>query len=127
MAKILIADDDDLLVDLVRFKLEAKGHRVVTAMNGSEALRMVGAEKPDLLVLDSMMPVLSGSEVLRSIRSSEDTADLPVVMLTARKGQDDVVTALQAGAMDYVTKPFIPDELLVRIEGILRASKAQSA
>lgn len=119
MAHILVADDDDLLGELLRFKLEAAGHRVTIIGDGHSALEAAGSGGYDLMVLDTMMPVLSGPEVLRAL--VQQGSRLPVVMLTARKGQDDVLDALSAGARDYLTKPFIPDELVARVNAILRS------
>lgn len=119
MPTILIADDDELLSALVQFKLEAVGHTVLVAENGAVALATVERQLPDLIVLDAMMPVLTGSEVLARLKADPRTATVPVIMLTARRGQEDVVTALRGGAADYLTKPFIPEELLVRVETAL--------
>lgn len=127
MASILIADDDDLLGELLRFKLEDAGHSVMVVENGENALECAQSGRFDLVVLDAMMPVRSGFEVLRELSKDPAVSDLPVVMLTSRRGQDDVVNALKAGASDYLTKPFIPDELLVRIESILKGAGARQA
>lgn len=115
MANILIADDDDILVDMIVRRLHSAGHVVASAADGEEALQMVATAKPDLIVLDSMMPVLSGMEVLNALAQKADTANIPVLFLSARKGENDIVSALAAGASDYLTKPFIPQELLTRI------------
>ncbi|WP_162848948.1 response regulator transcription factor [Aurantiacibacter suaedae] len=120
MANILIADDDPILVELVKFRLEGAGHVTSVASNGEEALDQIKSDKPDLVVLDAMMPIVSGPEVLRAIKSDPETKDIPIVMLTARKGEADVVTAIRSGAAEYLTKPFIPQELLVRIEKLLK-------
>ena len=127
MPTILIADDDELLSALVQYKLEASGHRVVIAANGAAALEAVKNELPDLVVLDAMMPVLTGSEVLARLKGDPRTAGIPVIMLTARRGQEDVVTALRGGAADYLTKPFIPEELLVRVETALSNVRTTNA
>ncbi len=119
MAKILIADDDDILVDLVQFRLESDGHDVVAAQDGLEAIALIDAELPDLVILDAMMPMKTGAEVLTEMRARDVSRSIPVIMLTARKGQDDIVTALQSGADDYLTKPFIPQELSARITLLL--------
>ena len=119
MAHILVADDDDLLGELLRFKLEGAGHSVTIIGDGRSALEAAQSGAYDLMVLDTMMPVLSGPEVLRAL--VQHGSRLPVVMLTARKGQGDVLDALSAGARDYLTKPFIPDELVARVNAILRA------
>lgn len=119
MAYIIVADDDPLLGELVRFKLESSGHRVTIAENGQATLDAIALERPDVLILDSMMPVMSGREVLQRIKGAPETTALPVIMLSARKGQEDVVAALRSGVDDYITKPFMPDELLLRIKTVL--------
>lgn len=119
MPCILIADDDALFCELVSFKLEAAGHQVEVASDGQAALEAAYSNTPDLIVLDSMMPILTGPEVLRKLKASPETGAIPVIMLTARKGQVDIVEALRAGAADYLTKPFLPDELAARIDLIL--------
>lgn len=119
MSKILVADDDDILCGVVAFKLEGDGHEVTCVDNGAAALQRVQEESFDVLILDSMMPALSGMEVLKAIKSNPAIMALPVVMLTARHSQDDVVGALRAGATEYVTKPFIPEELSVRVAAAL--------
>ena len=122
MAKILVADDDDLLGELVRFKLEAAGHDVAILEDGAAALEAARAGDFDLVVLDAMMPVMSGADVLRALAAERPS--LPVLMLTSRKAQADVVAALDAGARDYLTKPFIPDELVARVATILKNARA---
>ncbi|MAQ30677.1 MAG: response regulator [Erythrobacter sp.] len=119
MAEILIADDDPILVEILKFRLEGAGHSVSVAKDGEEALAMVKSGAPQLIVLDSMMPILSGPEVLAQLKSDEAVRDIPVVMLTARDSEADIVAGLKGGAAEYLTKPFIPQELLVRIEGLL--------
>lgn len=119
MAKILLADDDIILTEMLRFRLEGVGHQVISATDGQSALSLAGSQAPDLIVLDSMMPVMSGSEVLATLKADPALRGVPVVMLTARKGEVDVVAALKAGVDEYLTKPFIPQELLVRIDMLL--------
>ncbi|WP_440522510.1 response regulator transcription factor [Sphingomonas sp.] len=121
MPRILVADDDDLLGELVRFKLEAAGHDVTILGDGAAALDAACSGDFDLVVLDAMMPVMSGSDVLRSL--ADERPDLPVLMLTSRKAQADVLAALKAGARDYLTKPFIPDELVARVGTILKSGR----
>lgn len=118
---ILIADDDPLLRTLVEHKLGLAGHRVISAEDGAQALAEIGRMKPDLVVLDAMMPVLDGFEVLRRLKGDPATAGLPVIMLTALKRESDIVGALELGAADYLVKPFIPDELVMRIRRFLPA------
>jgi DNA-binding response OmpR family regulator len=122
-AKILVCDDDLLLLELVEFKLRAKGYLVVRAENGEDALVTMAAEKPDLIVLDAMMPLLDGFEVLKRVKQDPNFAPVPVVMLTARRSEKDIVSALDRGADDYLVKPFIPDELLARISRLLAARR----
>ncbi|MFW2351022.1 response regulator transcription factor [Qipengyuania sp.] len=120
MPKILIADDDDILLDLVRVRLESAGHTVVVAKDGQAALDMLDETSPDAVILDAMMPVLGGQEVLQKIRSNPELTSLPIMMLTARKGEDDVVAFLKSGANEYLPKPFMPQELLLRLDMMLR-------
>ncbi|MDP3676887.1 MAG: response regulator [Novosphingobium sp.] len=117
-----MADDDAILVEMVRFRLEGAGHKVLCASDGEVALDLARTERPDLIVLDSMMPIVSGPEVLARLKADEQLKAIPVVMLTARKGESDVVAALQSGVDEYLTKPFIPRELLVRIDSLLNNS-----
>lgn len=117
--RILVCDDDPLLVQLVEFRLRAKDFEVETAADGEEALATIRNNPPDLVVLDAMMPGIDGFELLVRIKEDDQLAKIPVVMLTARKGEKDIVSALERGAADYLVKPFIPDELLARIQRIL--------
>jgi two-component system OmpR family response regulator len=118
-AKVLICDDDPLLLELMEFRLQAKGYEVVKATDGGEALAKAQQESPDIIVLDGMMPKSDGLEVLARIKADENLADVPIVMLTARKGERDIVSALEKGADDYLVKPFIPEELLARLARLL--------
>lgn len=120
MAHILVADDDDLQTALLEYKLQSGGHTVCVVDDGESALEAIKDRSFDLVVLDGMMPVMSGFEVLARLRGDPRHQDLPIIMLTSRKSQDDVVRALEAGANDYITKPFIPAELLIRVNAILR-------
>lgn len=114
-AKVLICDDDPLLLELMEFRLAAKGYEVVRAADGGEALAKAVQEAPDVILLDGMMPKSDGLEVLTSIKADERLSDIPIIMLTARKGERDIVSALEKGADDYLVKPFIPEELLARL------------
>jgi two-component system OmpR family response regulator len=118
-AKILICDDDQLLQELMQFRLTAKGYEVVQARDGAEALAKARTERPDLVVLDAMMPKSDGFEVLTRIKDDPALTETPVIMLTARKTEKDIVSALEKGADDYLVKPFIPEELLARLSRIL--------
>lgn len=114
---ILVVDDEPAIVRLVRAKLQADGYAVITAARGEEALELLDEERPDLIVLDLMMPGMDGFETLRHIRERGQT---PVIMLTARSGDADKLRGLQGGADDYLTKPFNPDELSARVGAVLR-------
>ena len=117
--RILICDDDPLLIELISFRLTAKGFDVITAVDGEEALSKASREQPSLVVLDAMMPRLDGFEVLSRMKSDASISHIPVIMLTARKGERDIVSALERGADDYLVKPFIPEELLARLSKLL--------
>jgi DNA-binding response OmpR family regulator len=117
MKTVLVVDDETRLVDLVRAYLTQQGYRVVSAPNGREALFVARQEKPDLIVLDLMMPEMDGYTFLQHHRRERNT---PVIVLTARDDQDDKVVGLELGADDYLTKPFRPRELLARIRAVLR-------
>lgn len=119
--RILIADDDPLLRALLVHRLSADGYEILTAEDGSQALATIRDQHPDLIVLDALMPVMDGFEVLRRLKSG-DVTDAPVIMLTALKREQDIVGALQLGAADYLVKPFIPDELGQRIRRLLQSS-----
>jgi DNA-binding response OmpR family regulator len=118
---LLVADDDEDILTLVQLRLSRSGFEVIVARDGEEALRMAQERHPDLAVLDWMMPKASGLEVLRAIRANPETADIPVVLLTARASEADVQEGLDAGAVDYIAKPFSPQELATRVQTILGA------
>jgi DNA-binding response OmpR family regulator len=116
---VLIADDDEDILNLVRFRLERDGLRVVTARDGHYALQAAREQRPDLCVLDVMMPKLSGLEVLAQLRRDPETAGMRIIMLTARAQEADVDTGFDIGADDYVIKPFSPQELRQRVRAQL--------
>jgi DNA-binding response OmpR family regulator len=116
---LLVADDDEDILMLVQLRLSRSGYEVVVARDGEEALRLAREKQPDLAVLDWMMPKASGLEVLRAIRADAETRDIPVVLLTARASEADIQEGLDAGADDYIAKPFSPQELAARIQVIL--------
>ncbi|WP_027168464.1 response regulator [Mesorhizobium sp. WSM3224] len=118
-AKVLICDDDPLLLELMEFRLRAKGYEVIKAADGAEALAKAEQDEPDIIVLDAMMPKVDGLEVLARIKGNSALSETPVVMLTARKGERDIVSALEKGADDYLVKPFIPEELLARLARLI--------
>ncbi len=118
---IMVVDDEAAIVRLVRATLQADGHTVLTASRGEEALDLLNEQRPDLIVLDLMMPGIDGFETLRRIRSE---SQVPVIMLTARAADADKLKGLSGGADDYITKPFNPDELAARVTAVLRRSGA---
>jgi DNA-binding response OmpR family regulator len=116
---VLIADDDPDILELVAFRLERAGYDVVKASDGEEALRLAGELRPDLAILDVMMPKLTGYEVTSRIREDEAMSPMPVILLTARVQEADVTRGFEAGADDYLKKPFSPQELRARVQAIL--------
>lgn len=118
--KILIVEDEHDILQLVKHYLEKDGFRVSTAMTGIEALKKVKEDKPDLIVLDLMLPEMDGLEVCKRVRSAPDTAMLPIIMLTAKAEESDTIVGLELGADDYVTKPFSPKALVARVKALLR-------
>jgi two-component system phosphate regulon response regulator PhoB len=118
--KILLVEDDPNLVELVRYNLEKEGFDVAQTDDGEEAMVLAEEEKPDLVVLDWMIANLSGIEVCRRLRRQASTANLPILMLTARAEEADRIRGLETGADDYITKPFSPRELAARIRAVLR-------
>ena len=123
MARILVADDDVDIRELVEFKLTTLGHDVVAVADGAAAVEACRAERPDLVVLDVMMPGVSGLDAIRSIRADPALADLPVILLTARAQESDVETGFDSGADDYITKPFSPRELASRVQALLSRAR----
>lgn len=121
---ILVVDDEPAIVRLVRARLQADDYAVITAANGTEALRLAEDERPDLIVLDVMMPDMDGFEVLRRLRAD---SQVPVIMLTARVSDSSKLRGLQGGADDYMTKPFNPDELAARVATVLRRAAGAAA
>ena len=121
MPKVMVVDDEESLLEAIRYALSREGMEVVTASDGGEAVRDFEAERPDLVVLDLMLPTLNGWDVCRRIRA---VSQVPILMLTARDAEVDRVVGLEMGADDYVTKPFSPRELVARVRAILRRAEA---
>ena len=124
---ILVVEDEAPLLTLLRYNLEKQGYRVEEAADGQEALLRVSEQRPDLVLLDWMLPALSGIEVCRQLRRRGGTRDLPIIMVTARTEDQDAVRALDTGADDYIAKPFAMDSLLARIRALLRRSGGVTA
>ncbi len=120
---ILVVEDEAALVTMLRYNLEKEGYRVCEAGDGEEAIAMVAERKPDMVLLDWMLPSLSGIEVCRQIRRKAATRELPVLMLTARGEEGDKIRGLNTGADDYMTKPFSLPELMARVRALLRRAQ----
>ncbi len=119
MTKILIAEDERDIRDLIGFTLRFAGYEVVAAQNGEEAFRLASEERPDLVLMDVRMPVMTGSEACRVIKSDPELKQIPVVFLSAKGQESEIKTGLEAGAIEYLLKPFAPDDLTVKIGEIL--------
>jgi two-component system phosphate regulon response regulator PhoB len=124
-ANILVVEDEPSIQELIAASLNHAGHRALRADSAEEAVRLVNETLPDVVLLDWMLPGMSGVQFARRLRSEERTRDLPIIMLTARSAEHDKVAGLDAGADDYLTKPFSPRELLARIKAVLRRRAPQ--
>ncbi|MGF1445968.1 MAG: phosphate regulon transcriptional regulator PhoB [Pikeienuella sp.] len=122
-ARVLVVEDEDALSALLEYNLEKEGFEVRVSADGEDALLVIEEDKPDLVLLDWMLPGLSGIEICRRIRARPDTRDVPVIMLTARSDEDDRIRGLDTGADDYLTKPFSIPELTARVRALLRRSR----
>ena len=119
MARILIAEDDPASGRLLTFRLNSLGHETTIVVDGGEALKTAMKEKPDLILLDVMMPVMNGLQVLRKLKLQEETKDIQIIMLTSDVQEKDIVAGIESGAADYVTKPFSFAELIARVNRAL--------
>jgi DNA-binding response OmpR family regulator len=119
MAAIVIAEDEPHIARLIKFKLEKEGHEIHWENDGGAALKRIEEVKPELIILDIMMPVMDGYQVLQAVKDNPDLKDIPVVMLTAKGQEKDIVRGIQMGAEDYIVKPFHPAELAARVEKVL--------
>ena len=120
---ILVVEDENALVTLLRYNLEREGFQVIEAGDGEEALLLAREQQPDLILLDWMLPLLSGIEVCRQLRRLPETRSVPIIMLTARGEEGDKLRGLDSGADDYVTKPFSPSELIARVRAVIRRAR----
>jgi len=118
--RILIVDDEEDILELIRYNLEKDGFDVITAEDGEKCLAMTGSHSPNLIVLDLMMPGIDGLDVCRKLKNNPETASIPIIMLTAKSAEADIVLGLELGADDYVVKPFSPRILIARIKSVLR-------
>ncbi len=121
--KVLIADDEPNQIELISYNLKQSGFEVVHAADGEKALHMAESQLPDIIILDWMMPLMSGIEVCKALRGMTETRSIPVIMLSARGEEGDRTLGLDIGADDYMTKPFSPKELVARIRAVLRRSR----
>lgn len=124
--KILVVDDEDDILDLVTYNLTREGYRVSTAIRGAEALKKVGEDPPDLILLDLMLPDIDGFDVCRELKRNARTSAIPIVMLTAKTADADQVAGLELGSDDYIVKPFSPNVLVARVRAILRRTKDEA-
>lgn len=122
VSSILVVDDEPSIAELIEFNLKKTGYRVFKAENGYEALQAVKTNKPDLMILDLMIPGIDGIEVCRRLKGQRETAAIPIIMLTAKNEEVDKIVGLELGADDYMTKPFSPRELMARVKAVLRRS-----
>ena len=118
--KILAVDDEEDILELLRFNLTKEGFAVVCAASGEEGLKTAHSQRPDLILLDLMLPGMDGLEVARRLKKEEATKDIPVIMVTAKGEEADIVTGLEVGAEDYITKPFSRKVLIARVRAVLR-------
>jgi two-component system alkaline phosphatase synthesis response regulator PhoP len=125
--KILIVDDEEDILELLKYNLSREGYKVSCAASGEETLRAVRSQIPDLILLDLMLPGIDGLEVARQLKNDVKTRDVPIVMLTAKGEEADIVTGLELGADDYITKPFSPRVLVARVKAVLRRKVKESA
>ena len=124
---ILVVDDEIPIIELIKYNLQKEGFTVLTAENGTQALNLARTEKPDLILLDLMLPDMGGFDICRILRNDTDTAHIPIIMATAKSADTDIVSGLELGADDYITKPFSPKVLVARVKTVLRRSQEQQA
>ena len=117
--KILVIDDEPEMVDMLRIRLEDEGYGIITALNGEEGLKKAEGDHPDLILLDILLPGMSGLEVAKRLRESKATKDVPIIMVTALIGGDAMRTGLKSGAAYFISKPFDPEELLTQIKSAI--------
>ena len=121
--KILVVDDETPILELIKYNLQKEGFSVITAENGSKALEYARLDKPDLILLDLMLPDMSGFDICRILHNDKNTSNIPIIMATARTDDEDIVSGLDLGADDYITKPFSPKVLIARVRSVLRRTQ----
>lgn len=119
-ADILVVDDESDILNLLEYNLKKAGFKVLSAKDGPEAIELAGGRRPDLILLDIMLPNMDGTEVLRRLKSGDSTRSIPVIMLTAKGEEVDRIVGFELGAEDYITKPFSPRELILRVKAVLK-------
>ena len=124
---VLVVDDEEDILELLRFNLSKEGYHVICATTGERAVEMARSELPDLIVLDLMLPGMDGLEVAKFLKNAPETQNIPIVMLTAKGEESDVVTGLELGADDYISKPFSPRILVARVKAVLRRKRTKPA
>ena len=124
--RILVVDDEPDILSVLVYHLSREGYRVATAVNGPGALSTAESERPDLIILDLMLPGMDGYQVLRDLRAEEATRQIPVILLTARREEEERIRGFETGADDYITKPFSARELILRVQAVLRRAKAEA-
>lgn len=117
--KILAVDDEPHIVEMIAARLKANGYEVITAVNGQDALKIIGDDRPDLILLDVMMPPPNGFQVCRQLKDDPNNKDIPIIMLTAKSTESDQFWGMESGADSYITKPYNPEELLEQIRSLL--------
>jgi two-component system phosphate regulon response regulator PhoB len=127
MARILVAEDEKQIADMIAFKLTNSGHQVIRAQDGEQAMLLAKRDSPDLIMLDAMMPGIGGFEVLRRLKADPALRSVPVIMVTAKGHERDVLSGLRGGAVDYVVKPFSLKELAARVELALGKERPPTA
>ena len=125
--KILIVDDEEDILELVGYNLKREGYKIINALSGEEALKSSRSKMPDIILLDLMLPGIDGLEVLKKLKKDSKTVRIPTVLLTAKGEEADIVTGLELGADDYITKPFSPRILLARIRAVLRRQREETS
>lgn len=123
--KILVVDDEIDILTLLQYNLEKSGFIVSVAKDGPEAIEIAGKERPDLIILDLMLPSMEGTEVCKSIKGRAETGHIPIIMLTAKSEEIDRIVGLELGADDYITKPFSPRELILRVKAVLKRNSRE--
>jgi phosphate regulon transcriptional regulator PhoB len=124
-AKVLVVDDEKDIIELVSYNLEKEGFKVVSATAGEKALELVSSEAPKIIILDLMLPGIDGLDVCRELKRSDQTSSIPIIMLTAKGEESDIVIGLELGADDYITKPFSPRVLVARVKAVLRRKESK--